>query len=307
MMKTNLLNIQYPKGSARRLAVLWGALCCLVCTAGAEAPLNFFEGENDDRIVVSFADNSEALLFRVAHEHRTLAAGTARMEGDGLVRLQMTLPEVNAGVALPVTLTFSRHGGTLLETRTAYVFSKVPAVNPKRKIYLVDDVGGRTAEHLDALSVAFETVRNAEAIAELKQAFIIVGSALDDDTAWKAVLNAAEHGADVLRLASLEERTIVLPRILQNFSMGRTQDILRDANAPYQLAILEGGLRLAAQGGDVALRMGDDAPAPAQAAQWTYDGGGRVRVCGTPLTVAWERTPVARWLLAEMITTGEKP
>jgi len=271
-------------------------------------PLNFFEGENFSRIVTSFADNGEALLFRIAHEHRTLAAGTARMEADGVARLEMTLPEMNAGVTLPATLTFSRQDGTQLKTYKAWVFSRKPVVNPKRKIYLVDDdADGGTAEMLEALSVAFETMRNTEAITTLTNALIIVGEWTNDDTIWKAVLRAAEGGADVLRLAPGEDSVITLPNVLQHFSMGSAQDILRDANAPYKLWDLEGGLLLVAHDGKVALRMAEDEKATAQAAQWKYDGGGRVRVCGMPLIVAWPRTPAARWLLAEMITTGEKP
>lgn len=285
-------------------------LLTLPVCAEVEPCLNFSEGENFQRVITSFADTGEPVSFRIAHGPRTLAAGSARVEAGCLLRLEMTLPEMKPGVALPVEVTFSRRDFTQAETCKAWVFSKIPPpVKPKRKVYLVDDIDGKTAEWLDTLSVEFETVRNTETIATLTNAFIIVGEEAGNDVAvWKAVLHAAERGADVLRLAPEEKSMIVLPHDLQQFSIDSEKDILRDTSAPYYLSVLDlgyGGLRLIAHDGEVALRM--DCHASAQAAQWRYYSGGRVRVCGIPLCVTWERTPSIRWLLAEMIMTGEKP
>lgn len=271
----------------------------------ATAPLNFFTGaEGADVCVATPFAEGETLSYRMAHEHRTLAAGTARVGAEGVARLPVALPEMKAGVALPMDLTLSRRDGTQAETRKAWVFSKALIVNPARKIHLID-TDGKTAEMLEALPVAFESVRGAETITALTNALIIVGGGWNDSVIWRAVLEAAERGADVLLLAPAEESVITLPHVLHNFNMACAHDILRDPRAPYELAMPIGGLRLTVHDGGVALRMDDHAPA--QAAQWKYGGGGRVRVCGLPLIPVWEKTPAARWLLAEMITTGEKP
>jgi hypothetical protein len=104
----------------------------------------------------------------------------------------------------------------------------------------------------------------------------------------------------------VDQNALVLPpRALHDFRTGGVRDILRDPKAPYELADLEGGLRLAALEKEVVLLLNQDGPV-AQAAQWNYKGGGRVRVCGIALLPAWEKTPAPRWLLAEMINTGTK-
>ena len=280
-------------------------LIVLLLSASAHAtnmPLNFFAGAEDAGVEVatSFAEG-ETLSYRVSREHRTLAAGTARVEAEGVARLSVAVPEMNPGVALPLELTLARADGTLAKTHKAWGFSKDPVVNPTRKIHLVD-TGENMTEMLASLPVAFERVRDAEDIAALTNALVVVGGGWDNDVTWAAVLSAAERGADVLLLAPAEESVAVLPQTLRSFSMGRAQEILCDANAPYELAVPIGGLRLAVAGDRVALRV--DADALAQAAQWRYGGGGRVRVCGIPLTHA---LPAARWLLAEMLSTGEKP
>ena len=282
----------------------WTLLLLTLAVHAVDVPLNFFTGEQDAQIKTSLVDDGSPLSFRMTCEHRTLAAGTVRMEMDGVVRLSVILPELNPGVVLPLTLTFHR-GGAVLETHKAWAFSKEPPVKPVRKIFHVGDARGTTAEMLEELSVVFETAQNAEAVAALTNAFIIVS----DTEMWKAVLRAAEGGADVLLLASseVEQRVLVLPpRALRDFRVGGVCEILRDKNATYELATLEGGLCLAARENEVVLLSNPDGPT-AEAAQWKYDGGGRVRVCGMSLPAAWRNTPTAQWLLAEMISTGERP
>jgi hypothetical protein len=236
----------------------------------------------------------------VAFEHRTLANGTARTDAEGVARLPVALPGMKAGVALPMELTLSRPDGTLRETRAAWAFSRDPSARPSKKIILLDDADGKTAAMLDSLGAPASSPAGTPAL--LANTNIL---AVSSSEAWVEALRMAERGAEVLVFAGGAE--LPLPQNMKNFTLGGL-DILRDSKAPYKLALSDlkgGGLRLAAHENEVVLRPDDSATA--QAAQWNFEGGGRVRVCGAPLASHWEKTPAARWLLAEMLNTGENP
>ena len=248
----------------------------------------------------------DPISFTVSFEHRTLVVGTTRADANGIVRLPVELPGMKPGVALPVELTLSRLDKTHFERKKAWAFSRDPAINPAKKIMLFD-TGDKTADALESLSIPF-TRGNTDLLATPDtNTLVIVGENFSEHGTLDAIMQAAVLGVDVLILAPEKNFTLPLPSEPKNFHLGSAQDILRNPKAVYKLILPKGGLRLAAQDDEVVLRT--DEKTTAQAAQWTFTNGGRVRVCGAPLILNWETTPAARWLLAEMLnsTTGEQP
>ena len=283
----------------------------------ADEPLNLFADAHE--ITVQTAptfQEGETISFRVSFAHRTLASGTTRAGGgtpgsagvppaEGVTRLPVALPGMKPGVALPLELTLSRPDGTQSETRKAWAFSDDPALLPAKKIVLFDR-DEKTADALESLSIPFERGNSSPLATVETNTLILVGEDFSERETFNAILGAAERGADVLVLAPGRDTPLAVPKTIRHLRLGSAQEILRNPKAVYELALPEGGgLWLDAQDGAILLRA--DEHAALQAAQWNFTNGGRVRVCGASLIANWETTPAARWLLAEMLNTGEQP
>ncbi len=278
------------------------SLCMTVLLAvcGRAEPLNFFASE--DHLVVR-ADTrfepGERIAYRIAKDHRTLANGTAHVEADGMARLTVTLPEMMAGVALPLSVTLS-HAGIEGEPQKIWAFSQQPPLNVRRKVFLIAD-DGDTSAAFTSIALDFEVVTSIDQIACLTNALIVVAEDVDCHDTWTSLMSAAELEAEVLVLAPAKDCALTLPRTMTTFSMGR-MDILRHAKPAHQLALSElrrAGLRLDVRGDKIALLA--DEFSEILAAQWTHEKAGRVRVLGVTVIHNWNTTPAARWLLAEIM------
>lgn len=258
--------------------------------------------------------------FRVSKGSRTIAAGTAQAGRDGRVALPVRLPEMKAGVALPLEaeLRAGSEQGQLLRTGTLWAFSEQPlaaAGEPQTlRPLLLYDPDGRTEAAFRSIGLSCETLARADALEGQTRAVLVVGEgvSLAGERGLAELLAAAvARGNRVLLLAPADGQ-LTPPAAWRTLRAGCAQDVLREparAAAAYKLDLsawppdgraAHKRFHLEASRGEAVFAVTEDAGC--EAVGWDdAASGGRFRACGLGIVKKWQETPAARWLLVELV------
>lgn len=308
--------------SARLRVAALAALVSIRCNVIAAEPFgNAFAGR--ETVVVRDIpglNRDEAVWFRVARDHRTLASGTVRVGDGGSVTLPVALPEMKPGVALPLEVTLragSEQGRPLRGDGTLWALSEQPLTpgrNPAapREIWLYDP-DGKTDAAFRTIALPFSTATRLEPLAAVTNATLVVGEGLSLDAEhdlWETLMTAVARGNRVLLLAPVEGR-LRPPDTWTQLTAGPADKLLRApprGGAVYKLDLTrwppEGAapvrFRLAGVRDQAVFDV--DPAAGCEAVKWIdAASGGSFTACGLGIVACWETAPAARWLLVEML------
>jgi hypothetical protein len=305
-------------GTAAVWAVSWTAASAPA--ASAEPVWNAFAGSDTVQVcgLPERVKEGTPVWFRVAKGHRTIATGTARAGSGGRVKLPAPLPDMKAGVALPLEAELregSEEGGSL-RAGTLWAFSEQPfAAGPPRmrRPLILYDPEGKTEEAFRSIGLSCETIPRAALLDEPAQAVVVIGEGVSlkgERGLFERLAAAVARGSRVLLLAPADGQ-LTPPAAWRTLRAGCAEDVLREpAPAAYKLDL--GGwppegraahkrFHLEASRGEAVFAVTGEAGC--EAVGWD-DGvsGGRFRACGLEVVKNWQEAPAARWLLAELVT-----
>lgn len=281
----------------------------------AVAPANVFAGR--ECVVVrkiAGAAEGEMLSFRISRHHRTLQKGVVTVGEGGVAEIPVSVPAMHDGLAMRLEMTLSRSVdavGGQPGPETIYAFSDQPFADGTLPVRAADvnvfDPDGRTAAALEAIKVPFQRVRDFAELSGTTNSFVVVheGVSPGGDGNLGGIIDALiDDGNRVIVLAPADG-CISIHAAKDALKYGFAKEVLAFKRSgrgmEYELDFsVMGGNRftVATDGGISVADFGGDGEV--EAAAWeAANGRGRGVICGLGLISDWEKTPAARWLLAD--------
>ncbi len=298
-----------------KLMVLGFAMCSAIAR-NVTAPANVFAGRQ--AVILRDVPNlsqGEKLSFRVAKDHRTLASGTVAVGEDGEVSLPVALPGMKSGVAMKLELSLAKETGGASESLasgTVWAFAEQPFAgdeNPAvmKKIYLYDPED-KTAEAFESIKLRVDRVGDVNALESVTNALIIFheGFSLESVRGVDEVLvGLVRRGNSVLLLAP-SEGNVPLWNELEECWYGTAKGLHRQTKiegTDYDLDLSSmpaSHFRLVGIRDEAVVQV-DAGNGYEAAILRDLKNDGKIIFCGLSLISNWEKTPAARWLLAEIL------
>lgn len=257
----------------------------------------------------------DKLTFRVTKEHRTLAAGPVLAGKDGRVELPVVLPGMKPGVAMKLELTLSKDGDNALVSLASgkvWAFAEQPFAtgeNPAvmKKIYLYDPEN-KTAEAFESIKLRVDRIDDFNALESVTNAWVVFHEGFSLESVRgidEVLLGLVRRGNSVLLLAP-SEGNVPLWNEVEECWYGTAEGLhkqtkIEGTDYDLDLSSMQGshfrlvGLR------DEAVVQVDAGKGYEAVILRDLKNDGKIVFCGLNLISNWEKTPAARWLLAEIL------
>ena len=298
-----------------------GFVLCGASARNVTLPVNVFAGRQS--VILRDVPNlsqGEKLSFRVAKDHRTLASGTVAVGEDGEVSLPVALSGMKPGVAMQLELSLTKVADGVsipLRSGTVWAFSEQPftdAADPAggQRIFLYDPEG-KTEAAFESVQLKAKCVDRFGDLESVTNACIVIheGFSMESVRGFDDILNGWVRRGNRVLLIAPAEGTLVLPDGLESCWYGMASKGLRrpsgisDLGYALDLSSMT-GCRFRLVGIREAAALQVDPVRGYEAAVWRRSANeGAVVFCGLNLISNWEKTPAARWLLAEILLLSE--